>query len=79
MGGVSEAFRVIVGEVFRGAIGWYNAFKGFLKGGRVELRGYEWRLYYGYGLVSLVAGCSGKRGSYRVVARALARALPLKN
>jgi hypothetical protein len=79
MGGVSEAFRVIVGEVFRGAIGWYNAFKGFLEGGRVELRGYEWCLDYGYGLVSLVAGCSGKRGSYRVVARALARALPLKN
>jgi len=56
-----------VGEVFRGSIGWYNAFKGFLDGGRVELRGNEWRIEYGDGLVSLVAGCSGKRGCYRVV------------
>jgi len=56
-----------VGEVFRGSIGWYNAFKVFLDGGRVELRGDEWRLEYGDGLVSLVAGCSGKRESYRVV------------
>jgi hypothetical protein len=65
LGGGNVAWAV--GEVFRGSIGWYNAFKGFLDGGRVELRGDGWRLDYGDGLVSLVAGCSGKRGSYRVV------------
>jgi hypothetical protein len=65
LGGGNVAWAV--GEVFRGSIGWYNAFNVFLEGGRVELRGDGWRLEYGDGLVSLVAGCSGKRGSYRVV------------